>query len=166
MPPRNGFGGPRRRRCVFACAGFRRVALRRKKKSRGSTHVTPAPHARPIRSTRSAKPTDAYCTLSHGPAARSRPNRPARVRAPRPERRSAEPAATGLRARSEPTGSTDRQRGPLGRAPSASPSASRLSRAGRKYDVFTQCFRFQKAHPETESMTNSLLIIKPRRSHS
>ena len=31
---------------------------------------------------------------------------------------------------------------------------------------FTRCFRFQKAHPETESMTNSLLIIKPRRPHS
>ena len=67
--------------------------------SRRSTRVTAAPHARPTRPTRSAKPTDAYCTLSHGPAARSA--KPTRARpSPRPERRSAEPAATGLRSRS------------------------------------------------------------------
>ena len=42
-----------------------------------------------------------------------------------------------------------------------------IASLSKKCDVFTRCFRFQKAHPETESTTNSLLIIiKPRRSHS
>ena len=43
-----------------------------------------------------------------------------------------------------------------------------IASLSKKCDVFTRCFRFQKAlaHPETESMTNSLLIIKPRRPHS
>ena len=36
----------------------------------------------------------------------------------------------------------------------------------KKCDVFTQCFRFQKAHPETDSMARSLLIFRPRRPHS
>ena len=40
-----------------------------------------------------------------------------------------------------------------------------IASLSKKCDVFTQCFRFQKAHPQTESMTNSLLIIKPRRPH-
>ena len=42
-----------------------------------------------------------------------------------------------------------------------------IASLSKRCDVFTRCFRFQKAHPETESTTNSLLIIiKPRRSHS
>ena len=41
-----------------------------------------------------------------------------------------------------------------------------IASLSKKCDAFTQCFRFQKARPETESMTNSLLIIKPRKPHS
>ena len=38
----------------------------------------------------------------------------------------------------------------------------------KKYDVFAQCFRFQKVHPETEIDRHSKLSvenIRPRRPH-
>ena len=41
-----------------------------------------------------------------------------------------------------------------------------IASLSKKCDVFTRCFRFQKARPEKESMTNSPLIIKPRRPYS
>ena len=82
--------------------------------SRRPTRVTAAPHARPRRSTRAAKPTDPTRTLNHGPATRSAKLTRARP-SPRPERRSADgrplrTVRTGLRPRSGRFGGSRRSR--------------------------------------------------------